>query len=159
MVFKFTERDATNKRRRSACRPIACTLCPPMEPRHAARSACLHRWAAEERVHLPLQWHRKIKGAPFPCPLARSFLLFPPIHPIRTKFLSLSSPLHIHTYTIMADVEKTRAALRAKFDKITPEEFSTTQGNREKLVDLVADKYSISKEDATKQVDEAFSSA
>jgi uncharacterized protein YjbJ (UPF0337 family) len=58
----------------------------------------------------------------------------------------------------MSDVEKTRSALRAKFDKITPEEFSTTQGNREKLVDLVADKYGISKEDATKQVDEVFSS-
>ena len=59
----------------------------------------------------------------------------------------------------MADVEKTRAALRAKFDKITPEEFSGTQGNREKLIDLVAEKYSISKEDATKQVEEAFASA
>lgn len=58
----------------------------------------------------------------------------------------------------MADVEKTRAALRAKFDKIAPEEFAGTQGNRDKLVDLVAEKYSISKEDAAKQVDEAFAS-
>lgn len=59
----------------------------------------------------------------------------------------------------MADtVEKTRAALRAKFDKITPEEFSTTAGNREKLYDLVAEKYGIAKEEATKQVDEVFAS-
>ena len=60
----------------------------------------------------------------------------------------------------MADnVEKTRAALRAKFDKITAEEFATTQGNRDKLEDLVADKYGISKDDAKKQVAEAFASA
>lgn len=60
----------------------------------------------------------------------------------------------------MADnVEKTRAALRAKFDKITPEEFATTQGNREKLEDLVSEKYGISKDDAKKQVEEAFASA
>jgi uncharacterized protein YjbJ (UPF0337 family) len=57
----------------------------------------------------------------------------------------------------MADnVEKTRAALRAKFDKITPEEFASTAGNREKLYDLVVEKYGKSKEDAKKEVDEAF---
>lgn len=59
----------------------------------------------------------------------------------------------------MADnIEKTRAALRAKFDKITPEEFAGTSGNREKLYDLVAEKYGKTKEEAKKEVDEAFSS-
>jgi uncharacterized protein YjbJ (UPF0337 family) len=58
----------------------------------------------------------------------------------------------------MPDVEQTRNALRAKFDKITPDEFKETAGNRDKLVDLVASKYGIPKEDAQKQVDEVFAS-
>jgi uncharacterized protein YjbJ (UPF0337 family) len=59
----------------------------------------------------------------------------------------------------MADtLEKTKSALRAKFDKLTPEDFAANSGNKDGLADKVAEKYSISKEEATKQVDEAFAS-
>lgn len=99
----------------------------------------------------------KIKAAPSPCLLAPSFSH--PTKPIPHPTHTVHLPSH-HTSVTMADnVEKTRAALRAKFDKITAEEFSTTQGNREKLEELVSSKYGISKEDAKKQVEEAFASA
>lgn len=60
----------------------------------------------------------------------------------------------------MADnLEKTKSALRAKFDKLTPEDFAAVSGNRQGLIDKVAEKYSISQDEAKKQVEEAFSSA
>ncbi|ETN37236.1 uncharacterized protein HMPREF1541_08226 [Cyphellophora europaea CBS 101466] len=59
----------------------------------------------------------------------------------------------------MADVEKTRAALRAKFDKITPEEFKNTAGNRDALYKLVVEKHGLSEEEAKKEVDAIFASA
>lgn len=59
----------------------------------------------------------------------------------------------------MADnMEKTKSALRAKFDKLTPEDFTAVAGNKDGLAEKVAEKYSISKEEARKQVDEAFAS-
>jgi uncharacterized protein YjbJ (UPF0337 family) len=51
-----------------------------------------------------------------------------------------------------------KAKIRARFDKLTPEDFQECSGNKDKLADKVAEKYSISKEEAEKQVAEAFSS-
>lgn len=60
----------------------------------------------------------------------------------------------------MADaLENTKSALRAKFDKLTPDDFAAVAGNKDGLADKVAEKYGISKEEATKQVNEAFSSS
>jgi uncharacterized protein YjbJ (UPF0337 family) len=60
----------------------------------------------------------------------------------------------------MADaMENIRNALRTKFDKLTPEDFSSVQGNKDGLIDKVAEKYSITKEEATKQVEETLASA
>ncbi|KIW56480.1 hypothetical protein PV05_05139 [Exophiala xenobiotica] len=47
--------------------------------------------------------------------------------------------------------------LRSTFDKLTPEDFASVAGNKDGLADKVAEKYGISKEEATKQVNEAFS--
>lgn len=59
----------------------------------------------------------------------------------------------------MADaLENTKATLRTKFDKLTPEDFQEVKGNKEALADKVAEKYGIPKEEAQKQVDEAFAS-
>jgi len=59
----------------------------------------------------------------------------------------------------MADaLETTKAALRAKFDKLTPEDFAAVAGNKDALADKVAEKYAITKEEAVKQVEEAFAS-
>ena len=59
----------------------------------------------------------------------------------------------------MADnLDATKAKLREKFDKLTPEDFAAVAGNKDGLADKVAEKYGISKEEATKQVSEAFSS-
>ncbi|KIX01648.1 uncharacterized protein Z518_09374 [Rhinocladiella mackenziei CBS 650.93] len=55
----------------------------------------------------------------------------------------------------MADAE-TKAALRAKFDKLTPEDFASVAGNKDGLAEKVAAAYSISKEEALKQIDEVF---
>ncbi len=55
----------------------------------------------------------------------------------------------------MAD-EATKTKLRAAFDKLTPEDFAAVAGNKDGLADKVAEKYSISKEEATKQVEAAF---
>ncbi|KAK5026327.1 hypothetical protein LTR13_010109 [Exophiala sideris] len=56
----------------------------------------------------------------------------------------------------MAD-EATKAKLRSTFDKLTPQDFAAVAGNREGLIDKVAEKYGISKDEAKKQVDDAFS--
>ena len=57
----------------------------------------------------------------------------------------------------MADaMESKKANIRAKFDKLTPEDFASVAGNKDGLADKVAEKYGISKEEATKQVEEAF---
>jgi len=55
----------------------------------------------------------------------------------------------------MAD-EATKAKLRSTFDKLTPQDFASVAGNKDALADKVAEKYSISKEEAVKQVDAAF---
>ncbi|KAJ9634252.1 uncharacterized protein PV06_00427 [Exophiala oligosperma] len=55
----------------------------------------------------------------------------------------------------MAD-EATKQKLRATFDKLTPEDFASVAGNKDALADKVAEKYSISKDEAVKQVNEAF---
>ena len=58
----------------------------------------------------------------------------------------------------MADaLENTKAALRQKFDKLTADDFAAVAGNKDALADKVAEKYGISKDEATKQVNEAFS--
>jgi len=49
-----------------------------------------------------------------------------------------------------------KAKLRTTFDKLTPEDFAAVAGNKDALADKVAEKYGISKEEATKQVEEAF---
>ncbi|KAK5213196.1 hypothetical protein LTR20_009317 [Exophiala xenobiotica] len=56
----------------------------------------------------------------------------------------------------MAD-EATKQKLRSTFDKLTPEDFASVAGNKDGLADKVAEKYGISKDEATKQVTEAFS--
>jgi uncharacterized protein YjbJ (UPF0337 family) len=57
----------------------------------------------------------------------------------------------------MADaMQNIRNALREKFDKLTPEDFGAVQGNKDGLADKVAEKYGISKEEATKQVEEVL---
>ena len=57
----------------------------------------------------------------------------------------------------MADsLESTKANIRAKFDKLTPEDFASVAGNKDGLAEKVAEKYGISKEEASKQVSEAF---
>ncbi|KAI1626676.1 hypothetical protein EDD37DRAFT_646383 [Exophiala viscosa] len=58
----------------------------------------------------------------------------------------------------MAD-EATKAKLRSSFDKLTPQDFAAVAGNREGLIEKVAEKYGISKDEAKKQVDDAFSNA
>lgn len=60
----------------------------------------------------------------------------------------------------MADaLENTKAALRTKFEKLTPEDFASVKGNKDALAEKVASAYDISIEEAKKQVDEAFASA
>lgn len=56
------------------------------------------------------------------------------------------------------NLEQTKAALRAKFDKLTPEDFKEVAGNKDALIDKVAERHGVSKEEATKQVEEAFAS-
>lgn len=57
----------------------------------------------------------------------------------------------------MADtLESTKNALRVKFDKLTPDDFAQVAGNKDALADKVAEKYGITKDEATKQVTEAF---
>lgn len=53
--------------------------------------------------------------------------------------------------------EDTKAALRAKFDKLTPEDFAAVAGNKEALIKLAAEKQGISEEEATAAVNEIFS--
>ena len=55
--------------------------------------------------------------------------------------------------------EELKTALRTKFEKLTPADFAAVQGNKDGLADKVAAAYEISKEEALKQVDEAFASA
>lgn len=55
----------------------------------------------------------------------------------------------------MAD-DATKAKLRAAFDKLTPADFASVAGNKDALADKVAEAYGISKEEAVKQVNEAF---
>jgi tape measure domain-containing protein len=55
----------------------------------------------------------------------------------------------------MAD-EATKNKIRQTFDKLSAEDFQSVAGNKDGLADLVATKYGISKEEATKQVEAAF---
>ncbi|EXJ56794.1 hypothetical protein A1O7_07138 [Cladophialophora yegresii CBS 114405] len=50
----------------------------------------------------------------------------------------------------MAD-EATKAKLRAKFDKLTPQDFAAVAGNRDALTKKVAEIYGISEDEAKKQ--------
>lgn len=70
---------------------------------------------------------------------------------------SFTSSLHLHTSLTMAD-DAVKAKLRAKFEKLTPADFQAAAGNKDALVEKVSSAYGISKEEATKQVDEAFAS-
>jgi len=55
-------------------------------------------------------------------------------------------------------LDEARAALRAKYPELTPEDFQKSAGNRDTLAEMVAEKKGISKEDAKKEIDEVFSS-
>jgi hypothetical protein len=57
----------------------------------------------------------------------------------------------------MAD-DATKAKLRAKFEKLGPADFQAAAGNKDVLAEKVAAAYSISKEEASKQIDEVFAS-
>lgn len=54
-------------------------------------------------------------------------------------------------------LDEARAALRAKFPELTPEDFKSTSGNREQLAKIVAQKKGTSEDDAKKEIDEIFS--
>lgn len=59
----------------------------------------------------------------------------------------------------MADaLENRKATLRAKFDKLSPEDFMEVKGNKDALIDKVVEKHGLSKEEATKQVEETLAS-
>ncbi|KEF63743.1 uncharacterized protein A1O9_01721 [Exophiala aquamarina CBS 119918] len=64
---------------------------------------------------------------------------------------------HLYTFITMAD-DATKAKLRAKFDKLTPADFQAAAGSKDVLADKVAAAYGISKDEASKQVEEVFSS-
>ena len=49
-----------------------------------------------------------------------------------------------------------KSQLRTKFDKLTPDDFASVTGNRDGLIDKVVEKQGLSKEEATKQVDEVL---
>ena len=53
-------------------------------------------------------------------------------------------------------VEEARAALRAKYPEITPEQFKDTSGDRSALAKIVAEKKGVSEEEAKKEIDEIF---
>lgn len=53
-------------------------------------------------------------------------------------------------------VEEARAAIRAKYPELTPEDFQSAAGDRDKLAETVAQKKGISKEEARKEIDEIF---
>lgn len=71
-------------------------------------------------------------------------------------FFQTRKPPFTQPSITMAD-EATKQKLRSTFDKLTPEDFASVAGNKDGLADKVAEKYGISKEEATKQVNEAFS--
>ena len=56
-------------------------------------------------------------------------------------------------------MDPTKAFIAKKFDKVSVEEFQKLHGNKDGLADLVSNKYGISKDEATKQVQEAFAEA
>ncbi|OAL35252.1 hypothetical protein AYO20_05506 [Fonsecaea nubica] len=70
-------------------------------------------------------------------------------------FYKLNFVLATGTEITMAD-EATKAHLRSKFDKLTADDFKEVAGNKDALITKVAEKYSISKEEATKQVEDGF---
>lgn len=91
---------------------------------------------------------------------ASLFFLFSSSIPITTTHTTNSPTLTQPQTITMADTTgKLKSTLRAKFDKLTPEDFQSVSGNKDGLVDKVAEKYSISKDEAKKQVDEAFAAA
>ena len=49
------------------------------------------------------------------------------------------------------NVDNTRALLRQKFDKLTPDDFASVANDKDGLIDKVAEKYGISKDEASKQ--------
>ncbi len=53
-------------------------------------------------------------------------------------------------------VEEARAALRAEFPELTPDDFKAAAGNRETLAKTVAEKKGISEADAKTKIDEIF---
>lgn len=77
----------------------------------------------------------------------------------RNHFTSLPKTFISTSKSITMADDATKAALRAKFDKLTPGDFQASAGNRDTLAEKVAAAYSIPKEEALKQVDEAFASA
>lgn len=54
-------------------------------------------------------------------------------------------------------LEEVRAALRAKYPELTPDDFKATSGNRDSLAKIVAQKKGVSEADAKKEIDEIFS--
>ena len=54
-------------------------------------------------------------------------------------------------------VEEARSALRAAYPEISADDWKSAAGNRDKVVDLVAEKKGISKDEAKSQVDKIFS--
>ena len=63
------------------------------------------------------------------------------------------------TYHPRVKMDPTKSFIAKKFDKVSIEEFQQVHGNKDGLADLVASKYGISKDEATKQVQEAFAEA
>lgn len=53
-------------------------------------------------------------------------------------------------------VEEARAALRAEFPELTPDDFKSSAGDRNALAKIVAEKKGISEEDAKAKIDEIF---
>ncbi|KAK5072860.1 hypothetical protein LTS08_007162 [Lithohypha guttulata] len=54
-------------------------------------------------------------------------------------------------------LDEVRAALRAKYPELTPEDFKTTSGSRDGLAKIVAEKKGVPEADAKKEIDEIFS--
>ena len=55
-------------------------------------------------------------------------------------------------------LDEARAALRAKYPELTPEDFQKSAGNRDTLAEIVAGKKGISKEEAKKEMTASCSS-
>lgn len=53
-------------------------------------------------------------------------------------------------------IEEVRAALRAEFPELTPDDFKASAGDRSKLIAIILEKKGGSEEDVKKKVDEIF---